>query len=224
MNVRDWIEKIASLWDRFLFFLYPPKCAVCKTVGFKELCPECSERLEEAFEPRKYVASGGNGFADAMFSLFPYGEEVVKELLFDWKQVEFRDLPVIFTPYFERFARKNLLPARIHCISYLPRRRYARYRIGFDQAQRISEIFAESLALPLLPLLRRRGFARTQHKTPYEKREKNVHGTFRCKKELAGQSVLLVDDIVTTGATAREGARTVKSAGAMKVYVLSVAH
>lgn len=217
-------EKIARLWERLLFFLYPPKCAVCGAMGYEPLCPACEKQLREAFAPRKFLANGGNGFADGMYALFPYGEYAVKKLLFDWKQEDFRDLPVIFTPYMQKFVKKKLLPEKIHCIAYLPRRQAARRKAGFDQAQRMAAVYARLQELPLEPLLIRQGHAKPQHKAKYEKREKNVRGAFRAARELEGETVLLIDDIVTTGSTAREGARILKQAGAMKVYILSLAH
>ena len=214
----------AHLRESLLFFFLPPKCAACGVVGYKELCPDCREALEDAFEPGKYIAAGGNGFADAMFCLFPYKNRVVRRLLHGWKQVDYRDYPDIFLPYARRFLKKKLLPETIHKIAYLPRRRPNRYKIGFDQAERIATLFAEDLNLPVEALLIRQGHAKTQHKQKYERREANVSGAFRTETELEGETVLLIDDIVTSGATAREGARILKKAGAMKVYVLSIAH
>ncbi len=224
MNQSAMKEKIARLRERLLFFFFPPKCAVCGATGYKPLCPQCRQKLEEAFDPKKFRASGGNSFADGMYTLFVYDEYAVKKLLCDWKQEEFRDLPVIFTPFMKRFLGKKLLPERIHCIAFLPRRRWSRWKIGFDQAQRITCIFSRLSHLPQQCLLIRQGYAKPQHKAKYKNREKNIRGAFRAEKPLIGETVLLVDDIVTTGATAREGARILKQAGAMKVYILSLAH
>lgn len=217
-------EKKALCRESLLFFFFPPKCAACGVVGYKNLCPDCRKALEDAFEPRKYVAAGGNGFADAMFCLFPYKKLVVRRLLHGWKQVDYRDYPDIFLPYIQRFLKKKLLPEKIHKIAYLPRRRHARYKIGFDQAERITALFTKKMVLPAEALLIRQGHAKAQHKQKYERREGNVHGAFRTEKEFSGETILLIDDIVTTGATAREGARILKAAGAMKVYILSIAH
>jgi ComF family protein len=54
-------------------------------------------------------------------------------------------------------------------------------------------------------------------------RRKNLQGAFRVTKEVKGREVLLVDDIYTTGATARECARVLTAAGAAKVWVATVA-
>ena len=217
-------EKLASLKESLLFFFYPPQCAVCGATGYQNLCPRCQEKLDEAFDPKKFIANGGNGYADAMFCLFPYDSFYVQKLLFDWKQVDYKDFPPIFIPYLERFFRKKLLPKQIHYVAYLPRRRAARRKIGFDQAERIGELATAFVEMPLTDLLSRQGHAKTQHKSKYKHREKNIRGAFRAVRSFEGESVLLIDDIVTTGATAREGARILKQAGAMKVYILSIAH
>ncbi len=217
-------EKKVSLREKLSFFLYPPKCAACGTVGYYGLCPECAASLEDAFQPKKFIAAEGNGFADAMFCLFTYQNPVVKTLLYQWKQRNYRDFPDIFRPYVCRFIKKKLLPEKIHKIAYLPRRPYTRYKMGFDQAEKITLLFSRALDFPAENLLRRRGYVKIQHKQKYAQREKNVHNTFRSTAEFAGETILLIDDIVTTGATAREAARMLKKSGAMKVYILSLAH
>ena len=215
---------MAALRKSLLFLFYPPKCASCGKTGYEMLCPDCRERVEEAFHPRKFLASGGNGFADAMFALFSYREYAVQKLLFGWKREDYRDLPPIFEPFIRDFLKKKILPEKIHCISYLPRRRWIRRKAGFDQAERIARLLAKELRLPVEPLLLRQGHGTAQRKAKFENREKNVQGAFLPVRSFAGESILLIDDIVTTGATAREGARILKKAGAMKVYVLSLAH
>jgi ComF family protein len=52
---------------------------------------------------------------------------------------------------------------------------------------------------------------------PFAERQRNVRGAFRCTRELAGASVAVVDDVMTTGATLNEVARTLKAAGAARV-------
>lgn len=224
MNSTTSEEKAASFWKSLLFFFYPPKCASCGKTGYEGLCPDCQARVENAFQPQKFLANGGNGFADAMFALFTYEEYAVKKLLFSWKREDYRDLPPIFEPYIARFVQKKLLPEKIHRISYLPRRKWMRRKTGFDQAQRIARLVGKQLDLPVEPLLLRQGHSTAQRKAKFKSRERNVHGVFRATQEFEGETLLLIDDIITTGATAREGARILKKAGAMKVYVLSLAH
>ena len=214
----------STLKENLLFFFFPPKCALCGKVGFDGLCPRCKEEMDRIFKPQKFMTTGGIGFADGMVCLFPYRNEAVKKLLFDWKRENYNDLTAIFTPYVETAMKKDLLPKEIHCISFLPRRRIARRKAGFDQAEEIGKIVANTLSIPQETLLVRKGFSKPQRKAKFEKRDENVRGVFAATKEFQGETVLLIDDIVTTGATAKEGARILKQAGAMKVYILSLAH
>ena len=56
-----------------------------------------------------------------------------------------------------------------------------------------------------------------QIELPYDQRQRNVRGAFRCRRALAGARIAVVDDVMTTGATLDELARTLKAAGAAHV-------
>lgn len=217
-------QKKHPILEALLFFFFPPKCALCKTVGYEGLCPECQKRLDSLFSPKKFLAKGGNSYADTMLTLFSFHEPEVKKLCMDWKREDYMDLHLIFRRYFEKAKKKKLFPSEISFITYLPRKKSARKKAGFDQAECIAKELAEVLEIPYEPLLLRKGVSRPQHEMKGEDRERNVRGIFRAAKSFSGENILLVDDIVTTGASAREGARVLKKAGAMKVFVFSLAH
>jgi ComF family protein len=89
---------------------------------------------------------------------------------------------------------------------------------GFNQALEIARGLARRLDRPIEP----RGVRRVKHtlpqtELPYEERAKNVRGAFLCDLDLSGKSVAVVDDVMTTGATLDELARTLKRAGATRV-------
>lgn len=89
---------------------------------------------------------------------------------------------------------------------------------GFNQALEIARGLARNLGRPIEP----RGVLRVkdtppQAELPYEERAKNVRGAFLCKLDLSGASVAVLDDVMTTGATLNELARTLKRAGATRV-------
>jgi ComF family protein len=217
-------EEKLSWKKKILFFFFPPQCAVCGKMGQEGLCPECRREVEENFEPKKYLAWGGNGFADEMLSLFPYDCRPVQTMLFDFKKNDYEDIASLFGEYIVRGAKSRLFYKNIDLVTFSPRRKSARRSAGFDQAESLAKIVARRLGLPYEPLLVRRGFSRAQHKMKGEDREKNVRGVFQPLRKLDGETVLLIDDIVTTGASARECARVLKKSGAMKVFVLSLAH
>ena len=95
---------------------------------------------------------------------------------------------------------------------------------GFNQAVEIARIVASRLG----PRLSREGLIKVrdtgaQHALDARARRANLRGAFACRLRLAGESVAIVDDVVTTGATADVLAAELKKAGAGKVSVWSVA-
>ncbi len=89
---------------------------------------------------------------------------------------------------------------------------------GFNQALEIARPLARMLALPVdaFALERTRDTA-AQAGLALAERVKNVRGAFACKRDLAGLRIALVDDVMTSGATLDEAAKTLKRAGALHV-------
>ena len=89
---------------------------------------------------------------------------------------------------------------------------------GFNQAQEIARPLSRALGLALLPdaCLRRTDGA-AQASLPLKARRQSVHDAFECTVDLSGASVAIVDDVMTTGATLDELARTLKRHGAKRV-------
>ena len=77
---------------------------------------------------------------------------------------------------------------------------------------------ARALALPLaLDGCRRSRDTAPQATLPWKERRKNVRHAFECALDLSDKSVVVVDDVMTTGATLDEFARTLKASGAVRV-------
>jgi len=89
---------------------------------------------------------------------------------------------------------------------------------GYNQALELARPIAAALRAPLdFGVCERAREARAQTELPWAERAKNVRGAFRCTRALAGASVAVVDDVMTTGATLDELAGTLKAAGAVRV-------
>jgi ComF family protein len=104
---------------------------------------------------------------------------------------------------------------------------WRRLRRGYNQAERLTAAIARQLGIDHRPgwLCRTRQTA-SQAQLPESTRRTNVRGAFRtsCSARLAGLSVLLVDDVLTTGSTASEAARALREGGAAAVHVAVLAH
>ncbi|GMR18914.1 MAG: ComF family protein [Patescibacteria group bacterium] len=93
---------------------------------------------------------------------------------------------------------------------------------GFNQSFLLAEAVAKRLNLPSRPrLLRKVKDTPSQVSLTKPERAANVRGTFAVPARLGGEDVLLVDDVLTTGATVREAVKALKKAGAGQVWVLT---
>ncbi|MDO8314671.1 MAG: ComF family protein [Rugosibacter sp.] len=95
---------------------------------------------------------------------------------------------------------------------------------GFNQSIEIARPLARQLGVPLeLKNIHRQRDTTPQTSLPWKERAKNIRHAFECRIDLTGKTVLVVDDVMTTGATLNELARTLKAYGAVRVenYVLA---
>jgi ComF family protein len=119
---------------------------------------------------------------------------------------------------FRAQAADMIVPVPLHWWRYWQR--------GYNQSQALALVLAEQLKLPCRPRWLRR-IRHTPHQvgqTPAARRA-NVRGVFaaRPRKELKNKTVLLVDDVLTTGTTASEAAKALRTAGAARVVVAVLA-
>lgn len=110
--------------------------------------------------------------------------------------------------------------AGIDALVPLPLHWWRRARRGFNQAALIAEVVARHHALPLRPRL----LTRTRHTPPQQQldagaRSRNLRGAFRAHPDCRGLRLALVDDVITTGASATAAAAALKEGGAQRVEV-----
>jgi ComF family protein len=124
-------------------------------------------------------------------------------------------------------AGAKLGQAGVDVVVPVPLHWWSRWRRGYNQSEVLARCLAEHLKTPCQPRwLRRSRFTLQQKELPRSARRDNLRGAFRARADvpLAGKTILLVDDVMTTGATASEAARALKAGGARKVVVAVLAH
>lgn len=96
---------------------------------------------------------------------------------------------------------------------------------GYNQSQLIAATLAESLPLTVNTQLKRSRHTPYQARCSQNQRWTNISGAFRIKhpEQFKKSSILIIDDLMTTGATVSEAARTLKEAGAYRVDALTLA-
>ena len=110
-----------------------------------------------------------------------------------------------------------LVPVPLHW-----RRQWQR---GFNQAELLARMIGRRTGIPVVKALGRVQATVTQASLGNSSRRRNVASAFRCKRArlVEGKRILLIDDVMTTGATAASCAQALKRAGAGKVALLTVA-
>jgi len=95
----------------------------------------------------------------------------------------------------------------------------------FNQAELLAACLARALEIPVRKVLRKKYSTPTQSRLNQKEREVNLYQVFKVSnvRNLKGKKILLVDDILTTGATVREAARALKAHGAKRVDVFALA-
>lgn len=122
----------------------------------------------------------------------------------------------------------TLLPqaGRVDLIVPVPLDRRRRWNRGFNQSEVLAAELSRISGLPLdAAALQRHRATETQTGLTHRQRRLNVQGAFRVRRPraIAGKHIALVDDVITTGATAAACARVLKACGAERVVVLALA-
>src|SRR5690606_31175259 len=94
-----------------------------------------------------------------------------------------------------------------------------RLRRGFNQAHALADMLGRATGIPVKPLIKRRGTARPQKTLDRKTRFANLRGVFECSHVLQGECVAVIDDVITTGATAELISDCLLKAGAGEVHV-----
>ena len=198
--------------DAVLSALVPPACAACGRGCRREavLCNRCTRRLAEA-EPLAGVGPPG---LDRAWSSAPH-EGVARDLV---AALKFRRLLPASRPMAERIAwlaPASVLSGTLVPVPTAPLRALAR---GFDPAAELAEALAELTALPGSACLARSGGGRQVGRRRAERIGRPPH--VRLRGEVP-RSALLVDDVLTTGATLSACARALREGGAIRVAAIT---
>ena len=111
----------------------------------------------------------------------------------------------------------------VDCVVPVPLHWLRHGRRGFNQAEELAAPVARALGLPLIRCVFRRRHTRPQSGLGSRHRQVNVRGAFGVAGKLDAEHALIVDDVMTTGATVAELVRCLRSSGVTRVSVLVVA-
>ena len=126
--------------------------------------------------------------------------------------------------FFDQLLTRHPLPwPACDALCPLPAHWQRRWHRGFDQSERLATLLSAHWQRPLLPALRRQQATRHQQGLSRIQRQRNLRNAFLCVLPLQGQHLVLIDDVMTTGSSARAASRCLLDAGAARVDVWTLA-
>ena len=204
---------------KILDFLAPRSCVFCGSLSRppeKNICAGCFADLPWNEPP----ASPLPGVFECNVAMLRYSFPVdvaIKALKFDRK--------LLYVPAFAEILSGGLccLPDDIDAILPVPLHWRRKARRGFNQASELAKPIAKQRGIPVERGVTRRKATPFQSGLAAQQRTQNLRHAFVATRDCRYKHVLIVDDVITTGATVETLAKTILAAGAHKVSVLAVA-
>lgn len=220
-----------SVRGRLLDLAFPARCPGCGREG-EPICAACRPALDARLEVPPGIPIGLPSDIPAPLlqlewcaSFSGLVRHALHELKYGGEQRLARPLGEAAARRWRRAGAGGdvIVPVPVHA----DRRR----RRGYDQAELIAQVVAADLGLPCSPILGRVRATTAQFDLDRPTRATNVHGAFalrpgadpRRERPLEGRWIVLVDDVVTTGATLSACAEPLLAAGALGVSAITVA-
>lgn len=220
--------------------LFPPVCLHCRTRIYEQdmwLCGDCTDKL--SYLPELHCPVCGYPEVDAecwncaenhyvftqALSVFLY-EGAAKTLVHELKYTGFTGIGKWFANELYKLALQARQFTQVDYITAIPLHRVRKRERGFNQSELIGRALAKQLNLVYTDeLIKRKSNTVSQTLLDAGKRKSNLSQAFGIGKlSPIDKDILLIDDVFTTGTTVNEAARLLRSAGANKIYSLTVCH
>lgn len=229
-------KKILEYIDKILC----PKNHTCNLCGKEvfsgnDFCDECNDMMKANdgiicqncgrttnIPTNRCYSCSGEWAVDKARSAFLYedgAEMIIKKLKYGGKKY----LAEILAPYLKNVYIKNLFAPDV--ITYVPMTRKKEKKRGFNQAKLLADNLAKIVDNRSIALLAKIKETEEQKQLDLKERQENLAKCFKLidKNSVKGKKILLIDDVLTTGATAHVIAKELKRGGAESVYLLTVA-
>ncbi len=186
-----------SIISKIISLLYPCRCPYCRIIVEENeyACEKCKNDF-----PKEDILSGAYGHK--CVSPFPYKDNYKKALL----SFKFHDkeqyAPLLSVPMYDCIKRQYG-DINFDIVSCVPMHKKDLAKKGYNHSQLLAKEIAKLLGVSYIDTLSKIKLTPKQHKLPIAKRKTNLKGAFKLvnKETIKGKTILLVDDVITTGCT-----------------------
>jgi len=226
----------SDIFDFISCIFYPNRCVFCDSLlpPSENICEECYDTLPFVkgeicyrcgLKKEECVCKKQGGFYDGIVSVFYYKDSVknaIRNFKFHGNKYAYRKLaPLMAECFKERYA-----DIHFDCIAYVPMERKRKRKRGYNQSELLAKELSDILKIPCADNLILKIFpTELQHECTELERKGNLLGAFDINKDfdINGKTVLLVDDVKTSGATLNECGKMLFLYGAERVFCLTAA-
>ncbi len=213
---------------RLSYAVFPKRCELCGEVIEldKTLCPQC-EKLKMidgkickkcGREVKNCTCSKDNFSPDYKAFCAPYYfENTTVAAVYRLKNHGFRELVPAMAKRIKSAVDLRFENVEFDCVTCVPMNAYRKRVRGYNQSELLAKEVARLLGTEFDELLFKNRITRSQRKSSAKQRRANLYGAFSLKdgKMVNGKTVLIIDDVKTTGSTLSELAFTLKDKGAL---------
>ena len=234
--------KLNEISNAFLGLLYPPVCVHCgEYLDFRTrqaLCSACYDKFEKELDsvckdcfkfvrececvPDRASKKIKKSFHAAEYD--PIGESVTRSLVLTAKDHNYKFVGELMSSVLEDTLRAHMSSFKDAVLTYVPRSPAKVRKTGVDQSKKAAELLSKRTGIPLVCALSRHG-DREQKRLDSDERRENAYSSYTADpaaiSRIEGKTVILYDDIITTGATVSACADIIKTMGAKSVYCLT---
>lgn len=229
------------MWRYLINLFFPAKCIICESISVEEnICTDCWSNLTFITKPYCYKCSNPFNFENDEKALCGYC--IMNEPKYD------QALSILkYDDYSKKLIHKFKYNDQLHILDYLSRlmlnlghelieksdiivpvamHKQKLLKRGFNQSALLAAKIAQKTKLQYIPdLLIKQHNKASQAGLERKERLKNIQGNFQLNKDfdIKGKRIILIDDVITTGATVNECCKMLRKGKPAKIYVLTLA-
>lgn len=206
------IKKIKYIFSAVLDIIYPPynKCIICNSENFIGICPLCKSNIKRIQTQEEILSYGFYG-------------GVLKELILSFKYDKNFTAGDILAELLLNLIEEEKINGDYIC--YVPMSKKSLKKRGFNQCEIIAKKIGEKLDIPVSRCIVKNKNTKEQKTLSKEERMRNVVGAFEIREnsKIYNKKIILIDDVITTGATLLECKKVLEKNAVEEITILTIA-